>query len=273
MPLMLNGFLLFLASQGDRAIISQQMGPTALGYYSVVAQLVFYPTAIVSNYVHAIYIPMVAAQRDAPSERDRISDLLGGQTLVLGIAMAAGFALVAPSAVPILFGARFAQSATLIALIGILQVTRFLLTWPTTVALAMGRSATVATSNLAHTIALAAGLAGLALRGDLAGFVGGMIVGEFAANAVALALLARDMDRSLWRGLDRLAVFLAWAALILAWNLHWSAWSGPVQVVVMCAATAALAAFLLRRESAAIEQGVGLVRALIAPALGQTRES
>ena len=272
MPLMLNGLLLFVASQGDRAVISNDMGPTALGYYSVVAQLIFYPCAILSNYIHAIYIPMVAAQRDAPGERDRVSGLLGGQTLVLAVAMAAGFALVAPPAVPILFGAKFAQPAILIALIGILQVTRFLMTWPTTVALAMGRSATVATSNLAHTIALAVGVAGLALRGDLAGFVGGMIIGEFAATAVALALLARDMDRSAWRGQDRLAAFMAWTALIIAWTTHWRAGSGLAHFIVMTAVTLALTGLLLRRESEAIEQGLNLVRLMIASARGRARE-
>jgi lipopolysaccharide exporter len=271
MPLMFNGFLLFLASQGERAIIGDRMGPTALGYYSVVAQLIFYPAGIVANYIHAIYIPMVAAERDAPAERDRVSDLLGGQTLVLGVAMAAGFALVAPGAVPILFGSKFAQSALLIALIGLLQTVRFLLTWPTTVALAMGRSGTVAASNLAHTIALAAGIVGLELRGDLVGLVGGMIVGEFAANAVALALVARATGRDARTLLARLGVFVAWTALILAWHLRWSVTPDVTRLVVMTAATAALTFFLLRQESAAIGQGAGWVRSRVASAWGPVR--
>jgi O-antigen/teichoic acid export membrane protein len=268
LPLMFNGLLIFLALQGDRAVISGRMGPTALGYYTVIAQLISYPLAIVSNYLHVIFIPMVAAERDAPAERDRVSELLGGQLLVLNLAMAAGFALVAPAAVPILFGARFAQPALLITLVGLLQGVRFFLTWPTTVALAMGRSGMVAAANLAHTIALAAGLAGLALRGDLVGFASGMIVGEFVASAVALALLARATGRSVWALMTRLGVFAAWTALIVAWNLDWRLWSGATRLVALMAATTGLTLLLVRNERAAIDHGARWLRARIAEIKG-----
>jgi O-antigen/teichoic acid export membrane protein len=270
-PLMINGLLLFLAQQGDRVIISNQMGVSMLGYYSVIIQLISYPSVIVGDYLHAIYIPLIAAQRDSTEGRNRVGDLLGGQTLLIGVAMAAGFALVAPPAVPILFGARFAQPAMLIGLVGILQVTRFLLNWPTTVALAMGRSTTVATSNLAHTVALGAAFVGLRLWGGLTGLVGGLIVGELAANAVALFLLARDMDRNRWQGFDRLGLFIMSAAAILGWNLVLRAesWLGSA---LMLAVSAAIAVLLLRREAEAIGQAVSLARRVATPLLLRPRE-
>ncbi|MBV9996647.1 MAG: oligosaccharide flippase family protein [Caulobacteraceae bacterium] len=263
-PLTVNGMLLFLAAQGDRVIISQQLGLTALGYYSAVSQLIAYPSIVVANYLHAIYIPLIAAQRDMPGGAERVGDWLGGQVLVLAVIMAAGFALVAPVATPLLFGARFAQPVLMIALVGVLQMARSLLTWPTTVALAVGRSATVALSNLAHVVALLTAFIGLRVWGGIDGLLGGLVVGELAASAFAVVMLNRDTGSRVSHGMDRLALFALSAAVVVAWTLVWEvkSWAAAGAMLLV---SAGLAAFLLRREAEAIALGMDEIRRLAAP--------
>jgi O-antigen/teichoic acid export membrane protein len=151
-PLMLNGLLLFLGSQGDRLLIGKQVGLTELGHFSAAMLLIFYPAAVLQRFLSAIHLPLIAA--DAPAgDRVQTTALLGGQATLIGILMIVGYALVAPAAVPILFGSVFTQPTGLLVLIGCLQTFRFVRLWPITAALAIGRSGLVLCSNMLRLLA------------------------------------------------------------------------------------------------------------------------
>jgi hypothetical protein len=166
---------------------------------------------------------------------------------------------VAPTVIPILFGRRFAQDALLVALVGMLQMSRFLLNWPATASLAMGRSGTVLASNLTHFLAFASALAGFKLIGGLEGIVAGFIVGELFCAAVAVVLLNRDTGRSKVHGLGRLAEFAAACGAVLIWDVAVSQHRLPIWGAAI-AASAALAVWLYRREEQAIRAGAALVQ-------------
>jgi O-antigen/teichoic acid export membrane protein len=261
LPLMLNGVVLFIASQSDRVIVGSQLGPKALGLYSAILLLIYYPAVLLATYIHSVYIPLIAAQRDSDTDRNRISDGQGGLTLILAIAMAVGFAVVTPTLAPMLFGDRFRQAALLVGLIGILQMTRFMFGWPTTSALAMGRGGTVLTSNLAHLFALAGALIGLRMTGALEGVVTGLILGEFIALVIALVLLNRDMRRPPLQTFDRVAEFILACGVIVGWNLALSSrlWQSEA---AMAAVTAALSLWFYRRESGLIAEMLAGTRGL-----------
>jgi O-antigen/teichoic acid export membrane protein len=268
LPLMLNGLMLFVINQGDRVIIGRELGVEALGYYSAVMLLIFYPSVLLARYIHAIYIPLVAAERDSAQARARVIDELGGQTVVLAIAMALGFALVAPPIIPVLFGARFAQDSLLVTLIGLLQTARFLLNWPSTASLANGRSATVLAGNLTHVIAFAAAVAGLKLVGGVQGLVGGFVVGEVVCAGLAVVLLNRDTVQPQQHGLERLVLFALACAAALLWNLtvrnrDWTS------VGAAAIASALLLAGLWRRERASIRSLTGIVGRLAGSVAGR----
>jgi O-antigen/teichoic acid export membrane protein len=257
-PLMLSGLMLFIGSQGDRVVVANQLGIKALGQYSAVLLLIYYPSAMILRYMHAIYMPMIAAARRDPHEFTRVNQLLGSQTLLLAVAMAVGFAIVAPPAVVVLYGARYREAGLVVALIGVLQTTRFLINWPTTVALSLGRSRTVLLSNMVRLLAFPGAIAGLWLVGGLEGVVGGFAVGEGISIAVSLILVNRDAGQPAWQGFDRLALFVLMSAGVLVWSQSSHA---PLAVRgVMLAATAAFAALLFRRERSAMAEGFAIFR-------------
>ncbi len=271
-PLMVNGLLLFLVTQGDRIIVARLLGLKNLGLYSATALLIYYPSVLLANYLHAMYVPMIAGRRDAPAERDCVGDMLGGQTLLLGAAMACGFAMVTPTLAPFLFGLKFAQAPLVVALVGILQTSRFFLGWPTTVALAMGRSMTVLFSNAAHVFAFAGALIGIGIMGDLSGMLTGLILGEFVAAAVALLLLNRNAGRQMLSGFERLLGLVLVSAAIVGWNLALTRHSlpGATGMVVL---SGSLLIWLYRSEHRVIQEAVSVARGLAAPILRQTRLS
>ena len=210
-------------------------------------------------YMHAIFVPIIAAGRDSRSEQNRFGDRLGGQTLVLALAMAVGFAIVAPPIVPILFGSRFAQPALLIGLIGVLQAARFLLSWPTTLALATGRSTIVLLSNLAHLLIFPGALIGMRLMDGPGGIVVGFIGAEVIAVAVALALMNHGMSRRLWHGFERLGALILTSGAIVGWNLALQARLWPAEASMLLASIA-LMVWLYRREATVIGEVLTLVR-------------
>ena len=258
-PLMLNGLMLYILSQGDRVVVGNQLGAKALGYYSAIILSIYYPTMLVGTYLQTLFVPMIANSRDVPADRNRVSDGFGGRITLLGICMAGGFALVTPTLAPILFGARFAQPALLVGLVGVLQTSRFLLTWPTTVALGMGRSITVLISNIANLLAFGGGFIGIWLSHDMTGLVTGFAIGEIIAVAAVVFLLNRDMDRPRLQGFDRLAAFALTAAAIVAWNLALSArqWLAAACLLVP---TAGLIVWIVRREAVLIGEAIALAR-------------
>jgi O-antigen/teichoic acid export membrane protein len=190
-PLFLNGFLLFVGSQGDRLIVANRVGPAALGHYSAVLLLILYPASALQKFIAGTHLPQIAAARADPARLDEAGQRLGGRSLMLAVAMAAGFALVGPIATPILYGHRFAQGPLIFALLGAVQSARFFRVWPTTLAIAMGKTMILTANNLARQIAFPVALVATFYYPSLASIVLGFLVGEVIAIMVALALLAR----------------------------------------------------------------------------------
>lgn len=263
-PLMFSGLLLFLITQGDRVIIGNQLGAKSLGLYSAIFLLIYYPSALLGAYLNAIYVPLIAAQRDSPSARAEVLDRLEGQNLLLAAAMAAGFALVTPAIAPLLFGARFAQDALLVGLIGVLQMTRFLFNSPVTAALALGRSTTILASNLTHAFAFAGALLGLRILGGLQGLMVGFIVGEIIALALTQLLSNRDQGRGRLAGFSRLGTFAMVCGGIVGWNLALRAGLWPAEAG-LAIATVVLTVWLSRRESAVIIEALVWARRSVSP--------
>ena len=196
-PLVLNGVLLFVCMQGDRLFIGKALGAQALGHYAATLLLIYYPAGILTRLLNGMHMPDIAKERDDPALRDKRIDLLAGHYLLLGIAMMLGFALLMPFAVPILYGAAFAQSAYVIAMVGFLQVARFLRGWPTAFALATGRSPQVLANNIIRLIAFPAAFVGQHLLGGLDGILIGFTAGEILAFAMATIMVNRSSGRGM----------------------------------------------------------------------------
>jgi O-antigen/teichoic acid export membrane protein len=209
----------------------------------------------------ALYIPQAAAGRDDKAIRNQVSERLGGLNVGLAICMAVGFAVVAPLLVPFLYGERFRQTSLLIGLIGILQTTRFLITWPTAMALAMGRSRSVLIANSTRLCVLPGAFLGLHFMGGLEGVVVGFICGELASIVVSLFLLNRILQTRA-SGLDRLGLFVLVGVAIVAWNLFAPA-ASPLTATLLSTGSAVLAAVVVRREWSTLREALTWLSAFL----------
>jgi hypothetical protein len=175
---------------------------------------------------------------------------LGAQTVLCALLMSAGFAVVAPAFVSIFFGAKFHEAATLVALIGVLQTTRFLIVWPVTVSLSAAKSANILIGNISRLIVVPTSVAGHLLIGGLAGVVIGFAVGECISLMVALATTNRSIGAPILEGFSRVALFAAASCVVVGWA--WVAEHPSATVAaILAVTTAGLGAWLYRTERAA----------------------
>jgi O-antigen/teichoic acid export membrane protein len=258
-PLILNGMLLFLGSQGDRVVIANRLGVKELGYYSAVLLLIYYPSAMLLRYVHAMYLPLVAAARDDPSKQDEVVGRLAGQTLLLSVAMVAGFVVVAPKAIVLLFGYRYTQSMMVVALVGVLQTFRYMVVWPTTVALGRGNSRSVLAINAVRVVAYPSAVVGGWLLGGLAGVLAGFIMGEAVALVTGVVIVNSLIGAVPWRHFDRVGLFGLICASIVAATIS----QVPIGAIILAIGVAVPIGWTIRRERSLLSEAVGIIANII----------
>jgi O-antigen/teichoic acid export membrane protein len=258
-PLILNGILLFLGSQGDRVVIANRLGVKELGYYSAVLLLIYYPSALLLRYIHAMYLPLVAAARDDASQQNEVVDRLAGETLLLSVAMVAGFVVVAPAAVVILFGHRYIQSIGVVALIGVLQTFRYMGVWPTTVALGRGESRTVLAINAVRVVAYPTAIVGGWLAGGLSGVLAGFIIGEAVALMTGVALVNSISDAAPWKDFGRVALFSMICGGIVAATITPSHFGQ----ITIGSGVVALIGWVIRRERALLSEVAIIIAGIV----------
>lgn len=216
-PLLINAPLLFFSAQADRLFISKELGATSLGVYSAVLVLISSPCIAILRWLGTIYMPTLAKFYHKTGSFEQTGPVYNYTVLMLffGLAMFVGFATIGGTAVHILYGEKFRTSSELIALIGCLQVFRFLRSWPSTLALSAAANEGILISTVIRLIALPIGLAGLYLLGGLPGLVIGFIIGEGLALVVSLVILNYQTNRVRRDGVASTLLFLTFAGLVV----------------------------------------------------------
>lgn len=215
-PLAINGLFLYFGSQGDRLIVANGLGAAALGEYSAILLLIFNPTSAVARFVMNMHLPPISKLRDDDAALRARGDTLGGQNLLLAVGAMAGFAAVGPLIAPVLYGPLGVQPYTTFAFLGVVQAARLLRCWPTTMALALGRSGEVMTNNIVRVVALPLAVLANQHWPSLAAILGAFYLGELLALGGALWMLMRTSTIRIRCSLRRTGMFIASSVAICA---------------------------------------------------------
>ena len=247
-PLMINGLLIFLATQSDRVIISRYLGLAELGRYTIVLMLGLYPSLMLMRFVAALYLPLIAGARDDPQQMRRTADRLESGVMLSAVAVAIVFSFVVPPMLPIIFGAKFAATTMVVTLLGLVTSWRMMKAAPTTVALATGRTKILSINNFLRLSAIPAAIAGVEMIGGIPGIAAGLIAGELIANAAASLMVNKWMGWTSAKIASRYALALCVGALLLvrayAWDGGWT--GGFLATSLICLALAAASAWYER---------------------------
>jgi lipopolysaccharide exporter len=191
-PLLLNGPLLFISSQSDRIFVGAVLGPHDLGLYSAALLLLYLPMGLLTRVLGTIFIPRLSKAYHAGDMTD-VEKEFAGICLTVFLVAVTGFAALGPLVLVLVYGPAYAQGSLPVTLIGLTQAMRFLRTWPTGVALSIGRTGNLLLSTSVRLIALPLGLIGILLVEGFVGLAIGLLLGE--AIALLVSVVALNMRR------------------------------------------------------------------------------
>lgn len=185
-PLVLNAGLMFLTFQADRLIVAGWYGWAEVAVYGVALQLAMLPAQITGRAAGSLLAPRLrgvsGTALTAVARRAVVS------YAALGVGFAAAFALAAPAAIALVYGAEFRPDQTIALAFGLAAGARILRTPLSQLAVTVGRTGDPARANLWRAAALAPALTAASLGLPLLAIAAAAALGEAAATVRALHL-------------------------------------------------------------------------------------
>ena len=192
-PLVLNALLLFFTFYADRLIVASAYDWGTLALYGVALQLALLPAQIVGRAAGSLILPrlrIALAENTVAGIWPRIL----GMHAMLACGLMAGFTLLAPSMIALVYGSDFRPDWALALGLGLAAGFRILRTPFSQLAIAAGRTGDPARANVLRALALVpavfCAVAGLGLWTIAAAAA----AGEAAATLRAFGLAAPTLD-------------------------------------------------------------------------------
>lgn len=209
----------YLNANIDYVVIGRTLGPAALGVYSLAYKLVTWPMLKVSHVVLRVMFPAFARIQDDDAALRRHYATLVGTLALAAYPLLAGLAVMAPEALPLVFGPRWGAAVDPVRALCVAGALKATVCSIGTVFLTKGRPDLEFRTNMLGTVMLAIyvplgvswGPTGVALAIALVTLVGGTWQ-QLVANEL-LGLTPRAYARAIVR--PALAAALGAAALIV----------------------------------------------------------
>ena len=217
-PLLLNGFLLFGITQGDRAIIGTTFTVEELGWYSAAFTLTMMPIVILVRVLRTFFFPLLTRVQDDPVQfRSRSVVVVHACTLCC-VLVGVGATLVGPSLLVAMYGPKYSEGIAVIGWLGLTQAVRLAKAGPATVAMAKGETTNPLIANVVRSGGLLLALAAVASGYGVVSVAVCGLIGE------VLGLIASVVLLRLRLGLDQKPMFLGMVVAGLV--LVPAAWAG-----------------------------------------------
>lgn len=190
-PLIINGLLIFGILQGDRAIVGTFFTMEELGWYSAAFTLTLAPAVLISRVLRSFLFPLLSQVQTDPArlyERYRVaSGLALSASLLLGV----GFYVGGPAFITLIFGEKYAPSASVMGVFAILQMIRVARESQSLAAVALGETKNPMVANIARSLSLVAGIFVAARGMGVEAVAWCAAAGEALAMLVAIVMLKR----------------------------------------------------------------------------------
>jgi len=193
-PLMINGLLMFVVSQGDRLVIGAEASPYSLadlGVYAVAATLVMAPRQMLTRVATSLALPVLSKAQDDRSLFARRYRVCVEAATVVGAVVGVLMVVGGTELVVLLFGAKYAGVSIFIGWLAAKQTIRIIRTMPAIAGLAYADSAQLMLTTLARAITLVLLIAVAAAELSLAWIAAAGFAGELIALFAAVWLMAR----------------------------------------------------------------------------------
>ncbi len=191
-PLLTNNILLFLVFNGDRIIISRELGASTLAIFSMGLTLTLTPTLVFARSAQSFFLPQLSKLDVKGAGRERFRQLASvviELVLLASLVFTLGVTLVGGPIVLFLLGEKYAPLLPFLNLFAISQGLRMLKIGPAIVALSVGRTGNAMIGNSLRLVTLPLVWWVAVTTGDLRVILLLMVAGELAGCALALGIL------------------------------------------------------------------------------------
>lgn len=196
-PLLINGILIFFVFQGEKIIVGREIGLEALAIFSMGFTLTLWPAMLVANSIQSIFLPLLSETKDDKPAFHRLAMVTLQAHFVLGGMFVVGGALLGPTLVGYLLGAKYAPLLGLFPWLVVLQAMRLMEGGSAITALAAGKTGVSAVSNLVRISVMPFSWYVAATTGDLYMIIWLAIGSELAGLLVSLFMMRRQVRISL----------------------------------------------------------------------------
>ena len=215
-PLMLNSLLLYAILNGDRILVSNQLGLETLALFSVALGLAQIPVSIVTKAHQYVFLPELSRQQDDPAAFGQTVTLTVQSRATLAIIMLLGIAVAGPDALLLVFGEKYAEATALVLWVGLFHAGRTLKGAPNTIAVSRAATTNPLYSNMLRLGSLPVAFLALQAGATLVQVIAIATVAELAALTLSLVLLRRTLGplpRGVYTGTAAAVAVFALAAL------------------------------------------------------------
>jgi O-antigen/teichoic acid export membrane protein len=209
-PLVLSGIGLAVVSQGDRLLVGSVLDVPTLGIYSVLILTITVPAGAVTQVFSSLALAGLHNASNDNKRTERTLHLYTRIMLILGGCAAFGLLALMNILVPLVFGARFAVSNGIVAMLALVSFFSLARAEPTTSVLLINhRTRALAALSLSSIVGLVVAASLATWYASLYTILAGRLIGEVFGFFITMMILRpylgkwawRNMAATLWAGL------------------------------------------------------------------------
>ena len=213
LPLMLNSLLLYAILNGDRLIVSNQLGLEALAFISIALGMAQVPVGLFAKVHQTMFLPKLARAQDDDAAFERPMILAFESRMVMAVFAALLLSILGPDLVRLIYGEKYGAIGTLVIWAGLFHAIRIMKGAPSTVAVSKGYTTNPLLANLLRVASLPLAFWAVVQGASLVQVLMIAAAAETLAFGLSLWLLQRALGGKLppqiWRGtVVTLAVFV-----------------------------------------------------------------
>jgi O-antigen/teichoic acid export membrane protein len=218
-PLLINGILIFFVFQGEKIIVGREIGLEALAIFSMGFTLTLWPAMLLANSIQSVFLPLLSENKENKPEFQRLAMVTLQAHFALGAVFVTGGALLGPTLVHYLLGAKYTPLLGLFPWLVVLQTMRLMEGGSAITALAAGRTGVSAVSNLVRISVMPFSWYVAATTSNLHMIIWLAIISELAGLLVSLFMMRRLVKISVAPNVWPFALVMSLCALaaIYAW--------------------------------------------------------
>jgi O-antigen/teichoic acid export membrane protein len=196
LPLVMNGVVLFMVMQGDRAIVGRLYTKIELGIYSNTFTLALMAGNLTMSVISTLMLPVLAQAKNDPLRFERMCGRLAEMSSVISATLGAGMVLAGPGLIRLVYVKEYWPGATLVGVMGFAAAYRTLRMMPNAAQMAKGDTPSVLYANFVRVLGVGFALAAALHGASLLVLSGCALLGEvLAVLGSAWLLKARQQVR------------------------------------------------------------------------------